>query len=172
MKLHYDIFLSGICAPYYPPLVSKAKAEANDEEKKIKEYAKRKQHSGVNYEIDGTLEMDSFFEQVKSIKPEEAKKVYFFEEKKPNQKFVYAGFTDGYNPIGNIVVAKIKYLSNDMQLLFDEGGVRELKDEIGIPYVCYPEVIIEKVEILYDPAAYVKHLKELCQNGMFKLCML
>ncbi len=162
--------LSGVCAPMHLDLFKNTKvayifqerAEKIDEGKRIKKYVREKQKSGVSSEIDGTLEMDSLFEQVKSIKTEEAKEVFFWKERKPNQTFVYAGFTDGSEPIGNVVAVKIKYLSSDMQLLFNKGGVRMLSRESSQGYVdCYPEVIIEKVEILADPVAYVKHLKEL-----------
>lgn len=162
--------LSGLCAPMrLDPFkdtkdaqIVQERAEKIDEGKRIKKYVREKQKSGVFSEIDGTLELDSFFKQVKSIKTEEAKEVFFWKERKPNQTFVYAGFTDGSEPIGNVVAVKIKYLSNDMQLLFNKGGVRMLRRESSQGYVdYYPEVIIEKVEILDTPVAYVKHLKEL-----------
>ncbi len=138
------------------------KVEANDKEKRIKEYVRENSKRETFSEVEGTLEMDSFFKQVKSSNPGNAKEVFFWKVRKPYQTIVYAGFTDGSNPIGNIVAVKIKYMSNDMQLLFKKGGEREIFDESSEKSIdCHLEVIVEEIEILDDSSKYVKHLKEL-----------
>lgn len=138
------------------------KMEKIDKEKRIKEYVTENSKRETFSEVEGALEMDSFFKQVKSSNPGNAKEVFFWKVRKPYQTIVYAGFTDGSNPIGNIVAVKIKYMSNDMQLLFKKGGEREIFDESSEESIdCHLEVIVEKIEVLDDSSKYVKHLKEL-----------
>lgn len=166
LPLLFERTTGAICRPFHDDLLKytllEKKVEKIDKEKRIKEYVTENSKRETFSECRGALEMDSFFKQVKSSNLWNAKEVFFWKVRKPYQTIVYAGFTDGSNPIGNIVAVKIKYMSNDMQLLFKKGGEREIFDESSEESIdCHLEVIVEKIEILDDSSKYVKHLKEL-----------
>ena len=139
-----------------PSLIHPACIE-NREEHKFIDYVSNLPKKKFVYEDVDVLRLEDLFAKLKSIKPEKAAKVYFWD-----QGVVFAGFGDlEGTAIGNVLSINATSLDESVKLLFKKGGVRVIFHDCNrTPELYKPKVIREGVGVLDNPSKYLEGLKE------------
>ncbi len=129
----------------------------NWEEHKFIDYVSNLPKKKFVYEDVDVLRLEDLFAKLKSIMPEKAAKVYFWD-----QGVVFAGFGDLEGiAIGNVLSINATSLDESMKLLFKKGGVRVIFHDCNLaPELYEPKVIREGVGVLDNPSKYLEGLKE------------
>ncbi len=129
----------------------------NWEEHKFIDYVSNLPKKKFVYEDVDVLRLEDLFAKLKSIKPEKAAKVYFWD-----QGVVFAGFGDlEGTAIGNVLSINATSLDESVKLLFKKGGVRVIFHDCNLaPELYEPKVIREGVGVLDNPSKYLEGLKK------------